>query len=107
MCTYSTEKVALNASAKGADGWFHATTASVYFDHPVHLSGAHALMVDVLNLSSGAQSRIGLELDAPSARALAEAILRLLDNVSETLRERDLKTLDTEGPTTLSSLEVH
>ena len=95
MCTYSTEKVAINASAKGAEGWFHATAASVYYDHPVHFSAGHALMVDVLNLSGGAQSRIGLELDAPSARALAEAILRSLDNVPDTLRESDDGTLGT------------
>ena len=87
MCTYATEKVSLNASAKGADGWFHATTATVYYDHPVHFAAGHALMVDVLNLSNGALSRVGLELDATSARVLAEAILRALDNVPDDLRE--------------------
>ena len=87
MCTYATEKVTLNASAKGADGWFHATTASVYYDHPVHFSAGHALMIDVLNLADGAFSRVGLELDAVSARSLAQAIIRSLDNVPDDLLE--------------------
>ncbi len=93
MCTYATEKVTLTASAKCADGWFHATTASVDYDHPVHLSAGHALMIDVLNLSHGARARVGLELDAASARALAHAILRSLDTVPDDLREVEPKSM--------------
>ncbi len=87
MCTYNTETLSLTGSAKGAVGWFHATSASVYFDHPVHHGAGHALMIDVLNRDQGASARVGLELDAHSARELAEAILRTLDAVPEGLLE--------------------
>jgi uncharacterized protein DUF6295 len=87
MCTYETERIAVQGSAKGAEGWFRATNATVYYDHPVHFGAGHALMVDVINPSLGASSRVGLELDAASARELALAILRSLDSVPEGLLE--------------------
>jgi hypothetical protein len=88
MCTYETERIAVTGSAKGAHGWFRATDATVYFDHPVHFGAGHALMVDVINPSLGASSRVGLELDADSARELAMAILRSLDGVPAGLLEK-------------------
>ena len=39
MCTYQTEKLAVNGSGKGPAGWFSLSSATVYFDHPVHYSG--------------------------------------------------------------------
>jgi hypothetical protein len=61
------------------------TDATVYFDHPVHFADGHALMIDVTDPSRGPDARIALELDPNSARALAESILRTLDQVSEGL----------------------
>jgi hypothetical protein len=87
MCTYQTERIAVSGSAKGADGWFRATDATIYYDHPVHFGAGHALMVDVTNPSLGASSRVGLELNAESARELAWAILRSLDGVPAGLLE--------------------
>jgi hypothetical protein len=87
VCTYETERIAVTGSAKGADGWFRATNATIYYDHPVHYGAGHALMVDVINPSLGARSRVGLELNAESARELALAILRSLDNVPAGLLE--------------------
>ena len=87
MCTYNTETLELTGSAKGATGWFRATNATVYFDHPVHHPAGHALIIDVLNPERGASARVGLELDADSARALAEAILRTLASVPAQLIE--------------------
>ncbi len=87
MCTYNTYTLSLSASAKGATGWFRATSASVYFDHPVHYPAGHALMIDVLNTGNGTPARVGLELDAASARSLAEAILATLDSVPQELLE--------------------
>lgn len=87
MCTYNTEVLSISASAKGATGWFPATTASVYFDHPVHFGAGHALIVDVLNSSRGPSARAAIEMDAASARQLAEAILRTLDAVPVELLE--------------------
>jgi hypothetical protein len=88
MCTYDTERITVKGSAKGANGWFRATDATVYYDHPVHHGAGHALMIDVINPALGPSSRVGLELDASSARELANAILRSLDHVPEELLER-------------------
>lgn len=79
MCTYQTEVVELRGSAKGPDGWFKAEAASVYFDHPVHHPRGHALMVDVLAPQLGPSARVALELDPQAARALATAILKMVD----------------------------
>jgi hypothetical protein len=87
MCTYTTERVELSGSAKGPDGWFTATTASVYYDHPVHAPAGHTLNIDVLAPTLGPSARVALELTAESARALAEAILAALGAVPADLLE--------------------
>ncbi len=81
MCTYTTTTLAIGGSGKGADGWFPLTDACVYFDHPVHANVEHSLNIDFRNPDRGAASRVAVELDADSARALAEAILTTLDTV--------------------------
>lgn len=85
MCTYQTTRIHVTGSAKGATGWFRASDATVYVDHPVHYGAGHALMIDVINPSLGASARVGLELNAASARALAEAILQALGDAPATL----------------------
>jgi hypothetical protein len=87
VCTYQTERITVTGSAKGAEGWFRATDATIYYDHPVHFGAGHALMVDVINPALGPSSRVGLELNADSARELALAILRSLDSVPAGLLE--------------------
>jgi len=79
MCTYVTETLGVTGSAKGPTGWFRATDASVYFDHPAHALAEHTLNVDVRRPADGPGARVALELTAGSARALAETILRVLD----------------------------
>ena len=83
MCTYITEKVMVNGSAKGASGWFGVTDASVYFDHPVHAQAGHTLNIDFLRLADGPSARVAVELTADSARALIKAIESVLDAVPE------------------------
>ena len=85
MCTYQTTTLAVRGSGKGAQGWFPVSDATVYFDHPVHASADHTLNIDLLNPSRGAGARVALELDAGSARALAEAILETLESVPAAL----------------------
>ncbi|NNN15965.1 MAG: hypothetical protein HKL82_08940 [Acidimicrobiaceae bacterium] len=87
MCTYSTEKVRISGSAKGASGWFKATEATVYFDHPVHAPLGHSLNVDLMNPEQGPEFRAAMELDAESARGLAEAILKMLDSTPDGLKD--------------------
>ena len=81
MCTYITEKVETDGSGKGADGWFKLTETSVYFDHPVHAPAEHTLNIDFRNPGEGAGARVAVELTAETARELAAAILRTLDQV--------------------------
>lgn len=74
MCTYLTEKAAIEGSGKGPDGWFPVTEATVYFDHPQHAPAEHTLNIDFLNPQRGPSARVAVELTADSARALAAAI---------------------------------
>ena len=85
MCTYQTANIGLRASGKTLEGWMSMNSASVYFDHPVHFPAGHALMIDVRNEERGPSARVALELDPVSARALAETILRTLDQVPDDL----------------------
>ncbi len=81
MCTYLTEKVSVVGSGKGANGWFKVTDSSVYFDHPVHAPFGHSLNLDFLNPELGPSYRLALELNPATARALAHAILDVLDKI--------------------------
>ena len=82
MCTYVTETLPVSGSAKGATGWMRVTDASVYFDHPVHAVADHTLNIDLRRPADGPAARVGIELTADSARALAESILRVLDEAA-------------------------
>src|ERR1043166_6464432 len=79
MCTWITERPALDGSGKGAGGWFPLTNASVYFDHPYHSPPDHKLNVDFLNPAAGPDARVAVELTEESARALVRSILAALD----------------------------
>jgi len=81
MCTYETETLTVSGSGKGPEGWFTLSSASVYFDHPVHFPADHSLNIDFLNLDDSALGRVAVELDPASARELARAILDTLDTV--------------------------
>jgi Family of unknown function (DUF6295) len=76
MCTYVTTTAPVGGSAYGGGDWFPVDRAVVYFDHPQDAPLDHALCVDVW----GAAGRVAVELDAASARRLAEAILATLDH---------------------------
>ena len=85
MCTYETLNVPVAGSGKGATGWFRLSRATVYFDHPVHAPADHTLNIDFANPELGASARVAVELDASSARALAGAILEILDSAPAVL----------------------
>lgn len=74
MCTYNTEQRSIEGSGKGAAGWFPLSTATVYFDHPVHAQAEHTLNIDFANPARGAAARVAVELSAASARQLVDAI---------------------------------
>jgi hypothetical protein len=75
MCTYATVRTDIEGSAKGPQhAWFHVTSATVYFDHPVHALAEHTLNVDFAAPALGPSARVAVELTASSARALIDAI---------------------------------
>jgi hypothetical protein len=74
MCTYTTEQTPITGSGKGPRGWFGLTTATVYFDHPVHAQAEHTLNIDFADPSLGPAARVAVELTAESACALVAAI---------------------------------
>jgi hypothetical protein len=74
MCTYLTEKITLEGSGKGANGWFPLTHATVYVDHPQHAQREHTLNIDFINPSRGPSDRVAVELTEEGALALVDAI---------------------------------
>lgn len=76
MCTYVTASAPVTGSGYRGDEWFRVDRAVVYFDHPQDAPLDHALCIDVW----GGSERVAVELDAPSARRLAETILETLDH---------------------------
>jgi hypothetical protein len=79
MCTYITETLPIEGSAKGAAGWIKVTDGSVYLDHPVHAPFGHTLNIDFLAPALGPAGRVAVELSQESARALVKAITAVLD----------------------------
>ena len=65
--------------ARVASSAWAVSSASVYYDHPVHAPAEHTVNVDFLNPQRGPGARVAVELDPGSARALAHAILAAAD----------------------------
>lgn len=74
MCTYVTEKIEIDGSGKGPDGWIPLTVATVYVDHPQHAPYDHTLNIDFLDPAAGPSARVAVELTEESALALIDAI---------------------------------
>jgi hypothetical protein len=79
MCSYLTVATDVAGSAKGPEGWFSVTSASVYFDHPYHAPFEHTLNIDFSDPERGPGARVAVELSAQSARALLQSIQSALD----------------------------
>jgi hypothetical protein len=78
MCTYLTSTEQVAGSGLGAHGWFPIEQAVVYFDHPQEAPVEHALCIDFRAGQADPSQRVAVELDARSARRLAESILATL-----------------------------
>ena len=76
MCTYVTSRVDVAGSGCRGDDWFRLDRAVVYFDHPQDAPVDHAMCIDLW----GGRERVAVELDAASARRLAETILATLEH---------------------------
>jgi len=79
MCTMIVEKVKVDGSGKGINGWFPLEQANVSFDHPFSAPLEHALNIDFVNESHGPSARVAVELSEQSARDLVKTILAVLD----------------------------
>jgi hypothetical protein len=78
MCTYLTERIQVDGSGKGAQGWFTLSDATVYVDHPQHAPYGHTVNIDFINPSHGPSARVAVELTEQAALALVDAIHRAL-----------------------------
>ena len=74
MCTCIAEHALITGSGKGPQGWFPLNQAVVGFDHPFHAPFGHAVLLDFLNSELGVESRVGVEMNIASAKALIESL---------------------------------
>jgi len=85
MCTYLALIAPVAASASRLDGsWLRVDTAVVAFDHPQDAPVEHALSVDLRVAGGDPADHVTIEMDAASARRLAETILATLDDPEAT-----------------------
>lgn len=82
MCTMIVNKISIDGSGKGQEGWFQVNEASVSYDHPFHIPLEHALNIDFVNDALEPGARVAVELSEKSARALVAAILEVLDRAA-------------------------
>jgi hypothetical protein len=78
MCTMIVEKVKIEGSGKGQQGWFALQGANVSYDHPFHAPYEHALNIDFVNEAQGPSARVAVELSETAARELVRTILAVL-----------------------------
>ena len=79
MCTMIVEKIQVDGSGKGKDGWFPLEKANISYDHPFNAPFEHALNIDFVNDSLGSSARVAVELSEQAARDLVRTILAVLD----------------------------
>ena len=79
MCTCIAERAAITGSGKGPQGWFPVSQAVVGFDHPFSAPFGHAVLLDFLNPQLGADSRVAVEMNVASAKALIQSLQAAVD----------------------------
>jgi hypothetical protein len=80
MCTYETHTTDVSGTGYARGEWIDVRTAVVSFDHPQQAQLEHALCIDLRSDNGDPSSRVAVELDAASARRLAETIFAALDS---------------------------
>jgi hypothetical protein len=73
------EKIKIDGSGKGTQGWFPLQQANVSYDHPFDAPYEHALNIDFVNETQGPSARVAVELSESAARELVRTILAVLD----------------------------
>jgi hypothetical protein len=79
MCTMIVQKLKIDGSGKGNQGWFNLQQANISYDHPFDAPYEHALNIDFVNESHGPSARVAVELSESAARELVRTILSVLD----------------------------
>jgi hypothetical protein len=77
------ERVEIDGSGKGQQGWFDLRQANVSYDHPFNAPLEHALNIDFVNEARGPGARVAVELTADAARSLVKTILDVLERAEE------------------------
>jgi hypothetical protein len=72
------QQVPVTGSGKAGTGWFKVDQASVSYDHPFDMPLEYTLNIDFTSQKAGAGTRVAVELDAASARALVEVIQEVM-----------------------------
>jgi len=83
MCTMIVQRVVVEGSGKGREGWFPINQANVSYDHPFNAQFDHALNIDFVNEAQGPGARVAVELSADAARSLVQTILTVLDEAEK------------------------
>ena len=79
MCTMIVEKIKVDGSGRGGEGWFTLDGANISYDHPFNAPLEHALNIDFVNETMGPSARVAVELSEQAARELVRTILAVLD----------------------------
>jgi hypothetical protein len=79
MCTMIAQKVKIEGSGKGVQGWFRLGEASVSYDHPFNAPYEYALNLDFVNEAQGPGARVAVELSLEAAQKLMQTIQAVLD----------------------------
>jgi len=77
------QRVVVEGSGKGREGWFPINQANVSYDHPFNAQFDHALNIDFVNEAQGPGARVAVELSADAARSLVQTILTVLDEAEK------------------------
>jgi hypothetical protein len=73
------ERIEVDGSGRGGEGWFELDQASISYDHPFDAPYEHALNIDFVNRALGPDARVAVELSESAARSLVKTILMVLD----------------------------
>ena len=88
MCTSILELVECAGAGKSPEGWVNLTHVAISFDHPHHAMLDDAVTIDFVNRALAPGKRVGVELTLDAAKALHEALGKVIADVEEEIKPR-------------------
>jgi hypothetical protein len=88
MCTSILELVECAGAGKSPEGWVNLTHVAISFDHPHHAMLDDAVTIDFVNRALAPGKRVGVELTLDAAKALHEALGKVIVDVEEEIKPR-------------------